>query len=508
MHWLFENRHLPADMESSAYETADRRGSVDMGIRAGTAVFAYPLIVLAVIIGNDAVRRSYMVVGPIALFMLLAAAGRYKQSLLLKDLACPDFSQVRLHYTIYSLSSALFLGLFSACALNATNFSTSGLVMIIATTGMCSGAVASMNQYPKVWTLFASLIWAPVAIYSLFFGLLEGNQDALLLTTLIILYWVFIIKLGARLSSEYWQALLNVIKLEQNSIALNKTMKLLEERENEVSQHRDHLQKEVAKQTKDLRIAKEVAEQANHAKSEFLANISHELRTPMHAILNFSQFGLKKSDPEENDKRYTYFCRIAQSGERLMLLLNDLLDLSKLEAGHMEIERETTDIIPIVNACLNEQEGALAEAELQIVVTSEHEEMSAYIDPFRISQVVCNLLSNAIKFSLSGGTIQIKLSFELLTVGHQKDAFTEVPALRFSIYDQGIGVPEAELDSIFDKFIQSSKTKTGAGGSGLGLSICKEIINHHTGRILVENREQGGVMFSFIIPIQAKEDRT
>ncbi len=496
MHWIFKNRYLPADLEPSIYNAIDRCGSVDMGTRAGIAVFAYPLIVLTVIIGSDAVRNSEAV-GPIAFLMLLATAGRYKLSLSLKKTACENFSRIRLRYTLFSLSSALFLGVFSAYALNATNFSTPGLVMIIATTGMCSGAVVSMNQYPRVWALFSSLILAPIAAYTLTFGLLEANRDALLLTALILLYWAFIIKLGTRLSIEYWQALLNVVKLEQSTLALNETMKLLEERENEVSQHRDHLQNEVTKQTKDLRVAKETAERANHAKSEFLANISHELRTPMHAILSFSQLGQRKSNATKDEKLHSYFDRIAQSGERLMLLLNDLLDLAKLEAGQIKIEKKVTDIIPIVEACIAEQGGLLEQAVLQIKVTSEHPQMPAYIDPIRISQVVCNLLSNAIKFSKTGDTIEIKLSSERYKIS----TVNEVPALRFTICDQGVGVPESELDTIFNKFIQSSKTKTGAGGTGLGLSICQEIISLHAGHIWAENRAQGGAKFSFTLPI-------
>ncbi len=483
-------------MEPSIYNAINRCGSIDMGTRAGIAVFAYPLIVLAIIVGNDDVRNSEAV-SLTALLMLLATAGRYKLSLSLKRATCKNFSRVQLQYTLFSLSSALFLGLFSACALNATHFSTSGLVMIIATTGMSSGAVVSMNQYPRVWVLFTSLIWAPVAAYTLFFGLLEANKDALLLTSLILLYWAFIIKLGARLSIEYWQALLNVVKLEQNSLALNETMKLLEEKKNEASQHRDHLQNEVTKQTQGLRIAKETAEQANHAKSEFLANISHELRTPMHAILSFSQLGYSKSDTTENKKLHSYFDRITQSGERLMWLLNDLLDLTKLDTGQMKIEKKVIDILPIVERCVAEHESVLEEANLQVNVTSEQPQMLAYGDPIRISQVICNLLSNAIKFSQTGHTIEIELSSERHKIG----SASEVPVLRFTIYDQGVGVPEGELVTIFDKFIQSSKTKTGAGGTGLGLSICQEIITLHAGHIWAENRAQGGAKFSFILPV-------
>lgn len=500
---LFENRYIPASLTESDRATIERRGSMDMGVRAGIIVFSYPLLVLSFLIGSESVRNSYLIVGPVAIALLLVSAVRFRKSILLTNPDCRDFIQTRHQYAIWSIVAALFLGLFAAITLYVSDFSTAGMIMIIAMAGMSGGAVSTMNQYPKVWFLFTTGIWVSIAAYCLTMGVWENNQLALLLGSLVVFYCFFIIKVGNSISIEYWQGQVNLVELERYTEELNKTLRLLEEKENEVRQHRDHLQEEVALQTQDLRAAKEIAEQANQTKSEFLANMSHELRTPMHSILSFSRFGLKKIDPVQDEKLHKYFSCIELSGERLLLLLNDLLDLAKLEAGRMEMEMTRGDLRGVLEGCLAEQEAKICEAELQVEVVSEADQMQGNFDPLRIGQVITNLLSNAVKFSPAGGVVRINLSPDVLPEGRRQTDLREVPALRFSIRDQGVGVPEKERESIFDKFIQSSKTKTGAGGTGLGLAISQEIIEGHRGRIWVENAPQGGAIFSFVIPVKS-----
>ena len=253
----------------------------------------------------------------------------------------------------------------------------------------------------------------------------------------------------------------------------------------------------VQAQTKKIIIEKEIAELANKSKSEFLANMSHELRTPMHAILSFSNFGIKKFNSAPPEKLLSYFNKINQSGERLLALLNDLLDLSKLEAGKLEFNFRLNELTFVLKKCIDEQEAQLNEKNLFIkTIYSEHNTQAEF-DTVKISQVITNFLSNAIKFSEQGTTLSIVIKADKLfsDAGISK-------GLCLSITDQGIGIPDNELDTIFDKFIQSSKTKTGAGGTGLGLAICKEFIDAHHGRIWAEHNPQGGSIFSFVIPLQ------
>jgi signal transduction histidine kinase len=241
----------------------------------------------------------------------------------------------------------------------------------------------------------------------------------------------------------------------------------------------------------------ESAENANRAKSIFLANMSHELRTPLHGILSFSRFGIKKLETAPKEKLAMYFDQINQSGTKLLNLLNDLLDLSKLSAGKMEYNMQRNDISKVIDAVRSEFDSALAEKNITLIIEKPPFCTIAFYDEVRIGQVIGNLVSNAIKFTQEGGRIRIYFDETSLEDGE--------PAIMVSIEDDGIGIPESELSAIFEKFRQSSLTSTGAGGTGLGLAICDEIIHGHGGRIWAENNPQGkGAIMRFLLPVNPK----
>lgn len=244
--------------------------------------------------------------------------------------------------------------------------------------------------------------------------------------------------------------------------------------------------------------AKELADSANKEKSQFLANMSHELRTPMHGILSFASLGLKAPDKLTVEKIEMYFTRIKLSGERLLVLINGLLDLSKLEAGKMEVDFKNCNLISIIQMSIEEQQARLDD--LNIKINFEHNNTSGMCicDPIMIQQVITNLLSNAIKFTLDGKQIDIAISEDQIKGNHD----TLIPAFLFTIKDKGNGIPHKELENIFKSFIQSSRNSSNAGGTGLGLSICKEIIKLHGGKIWAENHKDGGAIFKFLIPAQ------
>jgi signal transduction histidine kinase len=240
--------------------------------------------------------------------------------------------------------------------------------------------------------------------------------------------------------------------------------------------------------TIELQEAKKMAEAANNAKSTFLSNISHDLRTPMHGILSFASFGIKKHATANPAKTLDYFQKIRQSGETLLTLLNDLLDLAKLESGKIAFKFRPANLNSLIDI-VREEYNSLA-LEHNLTIRCEHLEANEKItlDTDKIRQVLRNLLNNAIKFSPEGGTIDVI-------------SFKKADSIVVSIRDQGAGIPGNELESIFDKFVQSSKNKTSADGTGLGLPICREIIAAHKGRIWAENNPDIGANLSFEIPL-------
>jgi two-component system sensor histidine kinase ChiS len=241
-------------------------------------------------------------------------------------------------------------------------------------------------------------------------------------------------------------------------------------------------------------------ERALAAKAEFLNNMSHEIRTPIHGIINFADFMLDNWENISNDEKNHCAKRIQYSSNRLLSLINNLLDLSKLSSSKMDFNFEEHDFIKAVKEVIGESEPLYNKNKISIeLIHNEKINCSAFFDKTRIEQVIRNLVANAIKFT-DQGKIIIEIKDSSITL--EQDNF--FPALEFCIKDQGIGVPQKELEEIFGKFTQSTRTKTGAGGTGLGLSICQEIISAHQGLIWAENNPDKGAKFIFVIPKQQR----
>jgi PAS domain S-box-containing protein len=241
-----------------------------------------------------------------------------------------------------------------------------------------------------------------------------------------------------------------------------------------------------------LKTAKKIAEKANEAKSEFLANMSHELRTPLHAILSYSRYGEKKVDSANRADLHHYFHQIGVSANRLFPLIDSLLDLSKLEAGKMNYSLIYDDLRIEIESAISEMRHLAEKRQITFHVQQPKFTPSACYDRERLGQVIRNILSNALKFSKENTQVEICFTLDKST--------TAEGSVKTTITNTGVGIPETELEAIFDKFVQSSKTRTGAGGTGLGLSICRNIISDMRGQIWAENTHDGKTQFHFTLP--------
>lgn len=214
----------------------------------------------------------------------------------------------------------------------------------------------------------------------------------------------------------------------------------------------------------------------------------HELKTPLNCILGFSTLGLERLESAQLARLGRYFAQIQQNGQTLLALLNDVLDLAKLEAGKMSFNIRPLDVTSLTTTLIDEFEALLSEQNLTLQYTAPPEPVVALIDSQRFMQVLRNLLGNAVKFSPPASTITLAMT-------------RDQDYLHVTVQDCGPGIPEEELELIFDQFVQFSTTLADSGGTGLGLTVCKAIINAHGGHISVANGSESGAIFTCQFPL-------
>jgi len=262
------------------------------------------------------------------------------------------------------------------------------------------------------------------------------------------------------------------------------------------------LEKTVDQRTHDLRQQKEIAEQqkvraekSEKAKHLFLANMSHEIRTPMNAIKGMTDILIRR-DPKEDQKEY--LDGIKQSSDSLLVIVNDILDISKIEAGKVELEQAPFSVNELLHNVHTIMQFKAEEKGLGLVKDIPTEELYVQGDSTRLRQILINLIGNAIKFTEKG----------LVTTALKSEYEGEKLNLHFTISDTGIGVDEDKIDKIFESFEQAySDTTRKFGGTGLGLSISKKLVELHNGKIWVESEKGKGSQFHFIIPYAIAENK-
>jgi signal transduction histidine kinase len=233
-------------------------------------------------------------------------------------------------------------------------------------------------------------------------------------------------------------------------------------------------------------------EVASQHKSEFLANMSHELRTPLNAIIGFSEVLSEKMFGELNEKQEEYSKDIHASGQHLLSLINDILDLSKIEAGRMELELSDFHLPTALDSALTLVRERAGRRSIALHLSVDERLGQIQADERKVRQVVLNLLSNAIKFTPEGGRIEVMAA--------PKDGIVEV-----SVSDTGVGIAPEDQEAVFEEFRQVGTADKKVEGTGLGLTLCRKFIELHGGKIWVKSQLGAGSTFTFTIPVRHGE---
>ncbi|OAI04926.1 hypothetical protein A1353_12120 [Methylomonas methanica] len=258
--------------------------------------------------------------------------------------------------------------------------------------------------------------------------------------------------------------------------------------EEELRRYKEHLEDEIQQRTSDLIVARDAAEAANRAKSVFLANMSHELRTPLNAILGFSK--LMRKNPQLSDEQRQNLDIINRSGEHLLALINDVLEMAKIEVGRLHLENAPFDLGNMVRDITDMMSVRAAEKGLRLLI-DQASQFPRFIvgDEARLRQVLINLVGNAIKFTQQGGVT--------LRLGTRKNRISH---LQIEVEDSGVGIPAADQQRIFEPFVQLGEQRDNQG-TGLGLTITRQFVELMGGVLTLESRPDQGALFRIDLPL-------
>jgi signal transduction histidine kinase len=281
--------------------------------------------------------------------------------------------------------------------------------------------------------------------------------------------------------------LMYVVLVVNQARAMNRRF----QRMRRLEQEREALIASLKNANSQSKAAQERAMSANKAKSEFLANMSHELRTPLNAIIGFSEIMREQMFGALGDNRYREYSRLIHgAGTHLLGLINDVLDMSKIEAGKMELHPEQFDLKTVIAECVELMAERASSREIELVIEYGPDSLVLVADRRAVSQMLLNLLSNAVKFSLTGGRIQVR-------------AVLRNGRVVLSVEDNGIGISEADLRDLGNPFVQAhNQLGIVHTGTGLGLALVRALAEKHAGAMHIESRESVGTTVTIELPIR------
>ncbi len=297
---------------------------------------------------------------------------------------------------------------------------------------------------------------------------------------------------------DFYRSLANQVSLAiHNARLYEKIIRFSRELETKVAERT----LELKNKSLELAEANRALKELDRLKTEFLANVSHELRTPLNSILGYTQLLLDGVDGPLNEEQQKSLERVEKAGRRLLQLINDILDLSKLRAGRMTLNLEKASLHDILTEAIQTIEPLAAAKEIRLQIMEE-EVPPLLVDRDKIIQVLLNLLSNAIKFTEAHGQVTVQVN--QIQLPEAPGVLKEYVAVRVS--DTGIGIKEEDLQNIFKEFVQvDTATTRRAGGTGLGLPISRHLVELHGGRIWAESEYGKGSTFTFILPLSGTE---
>ena len=291
-------------------------------------------------------------------------------------------------------------------------------------------------------------------------------------------------------------------ELKEARDATEAANRALQEANAELARHRDQLEQLVLSRTQALAIARDEAESANAVKTRFMANVSHEMRTPLQGILGFAEIGESRAASITPELAKRYFGRILESGQRMHALVESLLCLTEQawveQSGLAGTQLQEIDLNAFVEE-ISLLMGLRAEKNRQHLVLEIPTNARTFQgDAMRLRQVFEHLIGNALRYSQPESTVTLQINDSSLRASNGGEP---VPAIAFNVMDKGCGIPENEIKAIFEPFYQSTRTANGAGGTGLGLSLSRSIVQRHRGTLTLSNQPEGGVICTVTLPV-------